>query len=353
MQRQDIDFDESDKNLFLVDDARLRADALRHSVLPRMHVVMNETIAGIKRVYDVEALDDSIVSHYPHFRPKRENELKLLYESAFIGLGGKRTKNKWHGVARKDGKPVQILPFRFGFELTEEGLNLTMHNYWLKGLTDASCRKYLDFHLEFEGLTHSLCYLSGMQPALYYGEGLAPITTFSQHYQYMAKKRHFGNHFFSQHPKTLPISPESLDLLMWHYIVFFPIYDSYIQISKGESVRFVELISKLNRLLIENEDDAEDSAGAHPVVSAEALLRVREAAEQRIKVMPALRWQVFQRDNWRCVACGRGAQDGIILHVDHIVPRSKGGADTLDNYQTLCDLCNLGKSNRDATDLRA
>lgn len=28
-----IDFDEQDANLFLVDDARLRADALQHSVL--------------------------------------------------------------------------------------------------------------------------------------------------------------------------------------------------------------------------------------------------------------------------------------------------------------------------------
>jgi 5-methylcytosine-specific restriction endonuclease McrA len=68
--------------------------------------------------------------------------------------------------------------------------------------------------------------------------------------------------------------------------------------------------------------------------------------------MPAMRWQVFQRDGWKCVACGRGSHDGAILHVDHIIPRSKGGSDTLDNFQTLCDKCNIGKSNRDMTDLR-
>jgi 5-methylcytosine-specific restriction endonuclease McrA len=82
------------------------------------------------------------------------------------------------------------------------------------------------------------------------------------------------------------------------------------------------------------------------------VLKVKEAAEQKLKVMPAIRWQVFQRDNWKCVACGRNSQDGVILHVDHIIPRSKGGSDTLENYQTLCDLCNIGKSNKDATDLR-
>lgn len=75
-------------------------------------------------------------------------------------------------------------------------------------------------------------------------------------------------------------------------------------------------------------------------------------AEQRVKVMPALRWQVFQRDNWKCCACGRVSAHGVILHVDHIIPRSKGGTDSLDNLQTLCSECNLGKSNRDSTNLR-
>ena len=55
---------------------------------------------------------------------------------------------------------------------------------------------------------------------------------------------------------------------------------------------------------------------------------------------------------WRCVSCGRCAADGIILHVDHIIPRSKGGNNHIDNYQTLCDKCNIGKSNKDDTDLR-
>ncbi len=53
------------------------------------------------------------------------------------------------------------------------------------------------------------------------------------------------------------------------------------------------------------------------------------------------------------VACGRNSESGVVLHIDHIIPRSKGGQDHIDNYQTLCDTCNIGKSNRDQTDLRA
>jgi len=59
-----------------------------------------------------------------------------------------------------------------------------------------------------------------------------------------------------------------------------------------------------------------------------------------------LRLNVLNRDNFRCVYCGRSpATDiGVVLHIDHIVPFSKGGKTTLNNLQTLCSKCNLGKS---------
>ena len=60
-----------------------------------------------------------------------------------------------------------------------------------------------------------------------------------------------------------------------------------------------------------------------------------------------LRLRVLTRDNFRCVFCGKSpATDlGTRLHIDHIIPFSKGGKSTLENLQTLCEECNLGKSN--------
>jgi len=69
-------------------------------------------------------------------------------------------------------------------------------------------------------------------------------------------------------------------------------------------------------------------------------------ADDLVAVMPLMRFRVLSRDGFRCVACGRGAKDGVILHVDHVLPRSKGGDSAIDNLQTLCWECNLGKSNR-------
>lgn len=59
-----------------------------------------------------------------------------------------------------------------------------------------------------------------------------------------------------------------------------------------------------------------------------------------------LRYQVFKRDNFKCCVCGASpAKDpSVELHIDHIVPWSKGGETTMDNLQTLCSKCNLGKS---------
>ena len=60
-----------------------------------------------------------------------------------------------------------------------------------------------------------------------------------------------------------------------------------------------------------------------------------------------LRFKVLSRDNFKCCACGASpAKDpSVELHVDHIVPWSKGGETVFNNLQTLCSKCNLGKSN--------
>ncbi|PIQ87319.1 MAG: endonuclease [Candidatus Omnitrophica bacterium CG11_big_fil_rev_8_21_14_0_20_43_6] len=59
-----------------------------------------------------------------------------------------------------------------------------------------------------------------------------------------------------------------------------------------------------------------------------------------------LRFIVMRRDNFKCKNCGRSpaTDSSIILHVDHIKPWSKGGETVLEDLQTLCSVCNIGKS---------
>lgn len=60
---------------------------------------------------------------------------------------------------------------------------------------------------------------------------------------------------------------------------------------------------------------------------------------------PSLRFSVLARDKFRCRYCGASAPD-VTLHVDHIVPRSREGANDASNLITACADCNLGKSDR-------
>lgn len=60
-----------------------------------------------------------------------------------------------------------------------------------------------------------------------------------------------------------------------------------------------------------------------------------------------IRFLVMKRDRFKCVQCGRSPALSleIVLHVDHVIPWSKGGETVIDNLQTLCSICNIGKSN--------
>jgi len=357
MQLDQINFDESDKNLFQIDDLRLKADAIKHSILPKLHVLTHHAILKIKEIYDIDVLEDSHIPQSPNFRTKRVNELKVDYEHAYVGITGKRTKTgmkeKWHGLKKRDGKLLHIVPFEYYFKLSERGLGIYLVE--CLRLSDDSYSKFLHFYLQFKDSIHTLCYSTGIIPELRYGEECEPFSPFTEHCQWMIKSNMFIDFYSRDIP--FPITPDELAWLVNLFAWFYPVYDSYIQIAKGEEVRFTQLIERLTqwyRKEIEPEDEEielQDQESENKP-SEEDIIRAKELAEQRIKVMPAIRWQVFQRDKWKCVSCGRSAANDVILHVDHILPRSKGGKDELDNYQTLCHICNIGKSNKDDTNIR-
>lgn len=60
--------------------------------------------------------------------------------------------------------------------------------------------------------------------------------------------------------------------------------------------------------------------------------------------------EIFKRDSYKCVICGRGISDGIEIHADHIKPRDLGGKSTIENGQTLCAQHNFQKKNYKQTE---
>lgn len=78
-------------------------------------------------------------------------------------------------------------------------------------------------------------------------------------------------------------------------------------------------------------------------LQATGLIHIGDSYGQTIyvknKIPEALRWEVFECDNFTCQHCGCRRH----LSADHIIPESKGGQMTLENLQTLCKPCNSAK----------
>jgi len=60
--------------------------------------------------------------------------------------------------------------------------------------------------------------------------------------------------------------------------------------------------------------------------------------------------EILKRDGYKCVVCGRGLENGVELHVDHIKPKYLGGKSTVENGQTLCAQHNFIKKTMKQTE---
>ena len=65
-----------------------------------------------------------------------------------------------------------------------------------------------------------------------------------------------------------------------------------------------------------------------------------KTSRKRKSIPQSVKDKVWNRDGGKCVECGSNEN----LEFDHIIPHSKGGADTYRNLQLLCEPCNRSKS---------
>lgn len=77
-------------------------------------------------------------------------------------------------------------------------------------------------------------------------------------------------------------------------------------------------------------------------IEAPSVVRLRYYVRVPYRTHAALtRRAVFARDGWVCQYCGAAAEN-----LDHVVPRSRGGAHTWENVVAACRRCNSRKENR-------
>ena len=81
-------------------------------------------------------------------------------------------------------------------------------------------------------------------------------------------------------------------------------------------------------------------------INYECTIKEYNNKNQRKLMTKDLRQKIIKRDRYTCQICGKYMPDEVGLHVDHIIPVSKGGKTVLSNLQVLCSKCNGSKSNK-------
>ena len=76
-----------------------------------------------------------------------------------------------------------------------------------------------------------------------------------------------------------------------------------------------------------------------------ATLRLKYFVKKNFAQLAFSRKAVFKRDRFACQYCGKFLKSGQVT-VDHVIPKSVGGASSFNNCVTSCYACNNKKGNR-------
>lgn len=74
-----------------------------------------------------------------------------------------------------------------------------------------------------------------------------------------------------------------------------------------------------------------------------SVIRISKFIKVPYKKVILSRKNILRRDNYKCAYCGRS---DLMLTVDHIIPKAKGGNDSWENLITACTRCNNIKGDR-------
>ncbi|MGE5596029.1 MAG: HNH endonuclease [Hyphomicrobiales bacterium] len=82
------------------------------------------------------------------------------------------------------------------------------------------------------------------------------------------------------------------------------------------------------------------ATSSFPLPSVIRLVHLIRRPRPRVRLT---RKEIFARDGWACVYCGKQTKD---LTLDHVLPRHRGGEHTWENLVSACKPCNHRKAGR-------
>lgn len=356
---KELEFNLKDIEIFKIPDAKTRLDTLQKYFFPRLEILMDNTLELVQEVYQLNPYENISFS----YRPRHRNISKIPIDrwgDVYLGISGKRIPGKNTTVKNKDGNFYSYYFGNLAFFIYPDGC---MSTEFFGCSFDAS--QNIDFYRSLNSVLGNN--FQDLQSIL-----MINHLSCNSYFQFMDFCSWLNEKNSSSKPSNCELDIRFFSDLYYFpldfekgikrvklaFVALYPIFNSVRLLQQGKpsfevSLEMTEMICKYKAWCNEGGYHRElfekvNSDGNSETVESNGF----PALDSYTFTRSGLWWDVLARDNWTCCSCGRSTKKyGITLHVDHILPRSKGGVDHIDNLQTLCAKCNIGKSNRDSTDL--
>lgn len=338
---RNVEFEQKDLEIFTIPDVRTRLDTLQQYFFPRLQVLADYGVHLTTKIYDLHPLERmGFVYHPNHRKDAKQNK---EFHDVMVGLSGKRDMSRALQTCRKNGEPYRIHQTDLMYRVDENGISVNLPLFHPKVDHKSLTRLATELHDNMYRLT-SLLALADLKPTI----GPALI---SPSYALTISNLEDNATWIVSPTYHLPAdSTHGLPRIVLAFVVLYPLLEMLIAIGEGEPTRLGQMLIQLQDWYFSEGLDLmakEMGKVPEPALPAE----IPELPSYSF-VRPGLWWSTLARDGFKCCCCGRSAKDGIVLHVDHIKPRSLGGTNDTNNLQTLCWKCNIGKSNKSTADLR-
>jgi hypothetical protein len=332
--QNEIAFEAIDAEIFRIPDEKTRLNTLQSYFFPRLERLVKRLVEKGRAVYDIDPLEDMTFAYRPAHRKDAANVKD--YAEVYIGLTPGKSSDALQ-VFHEDGTPFLYSPSFLVVVVNPAGaLRMSFRPYWYK--VDAQFRRHLHAAVtecwDLLGPVMEMARIAPVAPQCW-----TPLRdTLLGSCRWDSPLLHF------------PLSESMwLGLSNLPFLALFPLLDTGARLARDRQVRLRALVEKFQRWVEEFPEDQERSGRAGAGGEQEVFPSIVLPDLDSYRMIRAGKWyQILARDNFTCRTCGRSAQkDGVVLHVDHIKPRSKGGTDDPSNLQTLCLKCNIGKSDTD------
>jgi hypothetical protein len=349
LPQENLLFEPKDLAIFKIPDTKARLNALQNYFFPRLDILLTQSLELVQEIYRFNPYERLTILRTPNHRKdaKRNKEDRPFVR---IGVGGKRRTDRPLKVLRKDGQPYRLHNGRL-YYLIEPSGEISVY-LWLLGDLDLSLNAeflavWRDLLADNIAILNSIFALNHIShpDARYF---LNFTDTLNEEFvQHLDSLQFFSPTYF------LPISfDRGLFQLQMVFAALYPLLIASIECEEGQPISLVEMLEAYINWYTEDGAVQWYQKYSESHLEQESDLIELPELDSYHFIRAGLWWEILARDNWTCCSCGRTVKEhGITLHVDHILPRSKGGTDNRENLQALCMKCNIGKSNRDHTDL--